>query len=184
MAADDYTSRDALLDAGLGRALVQVERSVERGFVTGYVAGVGPDWFLLCVVSDEMLFNGFQAFRLVDVVKVWHPAPHSAFIERALGLRGLARPDDPGLDLETLNGLLTSASQHSPLVTIHREVVDPESCHIGRVIGVSERVVRLKAMTPDATWSERIEEYLLTEVTRVDVGGLYEDALNAVAQET
>jgi hypothetical protein len=65
-------------------------------------------------------------------------------------------------------------------VTIHREEADPEVCQVGRVISTGRGRVRLLEIHPDATWEEHPTEYRLKEITRVDFGGDYEEALDLV----
>lgn len=56
-------------------------------------------------------------------------------------------------------------------------------CRIGRVLHVDRRRVRLLEITPEATWEEKPGDVRLAEITRVDFGGDYEDALCAVGGE-
>ena len=52
------------------KLLVQFRRPFEEGSVHGYVIDIGPQFFLLALVSDAIRFNGFQCFRLSDVRKL------------------------------------------------------------------------------------------------------------------
>ena len=76
--------------------------------------------------------------------------------------------------------LLVSAGRHFPLVTVHREGIDPDVCWIGRVLGIERGRVSLLEITPDATWEEKPESFRLNEITRVNFGGDYETALHLV----
>lgn len=174
--------RADLVGASKSQALVRVERSVEPGWANGYVVGVGPELFAMCLVSDLIVFNGFQVFRLVDLSSVEVPAPHAGFVERALRLREAKRPPDPSVDLKDLPSLVRSAAVAFPLITVHREIEDPGVCHIGVVEQVTHDALVLKTIGPDADWQDDRETFLLADITRVDFGGLYEDALS-VAQE-
>jgi hypothetical protein len=73
-----------------------------------------------------------------------------------------------------------SAGGLFPLVTVHREVMDPDVCWIGRILGVDRGSVSLLEITPDATWEEKPESFRLSEITRVNFGGDYETALHLV----
>lgn len=66
-----------------------------------------------------------------------------------------------------------------PLVTLHTEVADPDVCYIGRPVQLTSRVVTIG---PDATWDD--DEWLTlawADVTRIDFGGDYAQALALVA---
>ena len=67
-----------------------------------------------------------------------------------------------------------------PLVTIHREKVEPDICEIGRVVQVRDGRVSLLEINPDATWNAEPKQYRLRDITRVDFGGDYEEALGLV----
>jgi hypothetical protein len=89
-------------------------------------------------------------------------------------------PRKPRLKLASLGALLWSANRAFPLVTIHREKVDPDVCHIGRITALKNNRVSLLEIGPDALWDKEISDYSLKEITRVDFGGDYEKALHLV----
>jgi hypothetical protein len=185
VARSEMNHRDRLRGAAVENVLVRIARTIEPGTVNGYVIDVGPEFFLLCVVNDQVQFDGFTAMRLDDIEEIWSPAPHRAFVERALVLRGQQRPAAPNVDLSSLAALLTSAAGSFPLLAVHQERSEPDVFHIGRVVVVSERAVTLRAISPDATWYEEgSEAHDLQDITRVDFGGLYEDALAVVNRAT
>lgn len=96
-------------------------------------------------------------------------------LQTALANRG--RPRVPRVHLETTRTILESVSAISPLVTLHREEVDPEACHIGQVIGTNRTQVALLEISPHAVWEQTAATYALREITRIDFGGSYEEAL-------
>jgi hypothetical protein len=62
---------------------------------------------------------------------------YAPFAEAALKKRGERRPKKPRVSVASIEDLLLSAGQAFPLVTLHREQVDPDVCWIGRVQGVN-----------------------------------------------
>jgi hypothetical protein len=58
--------------------------------------------------------------------------------------------------------------------------IDPDVCSIGRVVGSKRGRVMLLEIRPDATWEASPREYRLNEITRINFGGDYEDALHVV----
>jgi hypothetical protein len=48
------------------------------------------------------------------------------------------------------------------------------------VVDLRKGRVTLLEIGPDATWDGRLESYQLSEITRVDFGGDYEDALHLI----
>jgi len=168
--------RSQLAQALRRRRLIQFSRRFEDSPVRGYVLDIGPRFFMLALVSDRIWFDGFECFRLGDVSEV-RPDPYSRFAEAALRRRAEGIPRKPRVSVASIEELLLSANRVFPLVTIHREQVDPDVCFIGRVLGIGRGSVSLLEIRPDATWDEKPSEYRLSEITRVNFGGDYEDAL-------
>jgi hypothetical protein len=78
----------------------------------------------------------------------------------------------------SIEELLLSAGRAFPLVTIHRERIDPEVCFIGSVQGIDRGRLSLLEIGPDANWEDSPEEYRVAEITCVNFGGDYENALH------
>ncbi|HZN66653.1 MAG TPA: hypothetical protein VFB66_15290 [Tepidisphaeraceae bacterium] len=162
------------------KQIVRFTRPFEEGSVSGYVLDVGPRWFLLLIIDDGMYFNGFQCLRLSDVRGLQVPHPYAAFAKAALKKRGERPPRKPRVDLGNIRALLLSVDRQFPLVTIHRERAAPGICEIGHVVHADDRRVSLHEINPDAGWDGSPKRYRLNEITRVDFGGDYEEALYLV----
>jgi hypothetical protein len=172
--------RSQLASARRDKVIVRFTRPFEQGSVKGYVIDIGPEFFLVALVSDAIRFNGFQCFRVSDVRQLRVPAKYAAFTEAALKKRGERIPRKPHVVVSSLPKLLLTANRAFPLITIHREKVDPDVCQIGRVVDVGNGRVSLLEIGPDAAWDDKPETYRLSEITRVDFGGDYEEALYLV----
>ncbi|MBZ5521632.1 MAG: hypothetical protein LAP21_05175 [Acidobacteriia bacterium] len=162
------------------KLLVRFTRPFEEGSVDGYVLNIGPRFFLIALIGEGIRLSGFQCFRLSDVRELWVPHKYARFYEAALKKRGERIPKKPPVSVHSLPELLLSANRAFPLVTIHREKVDPDVCHIGRVIDMSKGYLSLLEIGPDARWDKEPTKYRLSEITRVDFGGDYEEALHLV----
>jgi hypothetical protein len=125
----------------------------------GYVLAVGPRFFLLALVDENIRFNGFQCLRLQDVRNLEVPAKYAPFIEAALKLRGEKRPRIPAVVVDSIQELLRTANRAFAVITIHRETVAPDVCHIGGVVAVSDSEVSLLEIGPDACWDDDALSY-------------------------
>ncbi|MEW4567716.1 hypothetical protein AB1L88_07595 [Tautonia sp. JC769] len=181
MSSPDPDLRSRLEHARSAGSLVRIARSFTDGWEDGYVLGIGPDLVLLAVVGHGIRLDGYQVYRLDDITRLEDPAPHAAFVESALKLRGLAHPSPPSVNLDSLPDLLRTATDAFSLLTIHTEDEDPEVCWIGQVVETHPDRVVLRHITPDASWDDLPDSYPLDEVTRIDFGGSYEEALWLVA---
>jgi hypothetical protein len=174
-------SKAQLKQAAKDGSLVRLYRDdLESVGVVGYVLGVGPEFFLLALVGDDIRFNGFEALRVRDVTEVEAPHPYAAFVEKALELKGERKPAAPDIDLASTAALIESAGKAFPIITVSREFADPEVCQVGMPVQVQGGSVSLMEIGPDAVWYDDVEWYPLDEITRLDFGGGYEEALRLV----
>jgi hypothetical protein len=63
------------------KLLVRFASALDRGTVSGYVLDIGPQFFLIALVSDGIRFNGFQCYRLSDVRRLRVPDKYALFHE-------------------------------------------------------------------------------------------------------
>lgn len=99
---------------------------------------------------------------------------------KALKARGQWPPRLVDINLEDPSSLIASAAERAPLVTLHLEATDPDVCYIGRPVKLTHKRVHLLDITPSAEWRDRPRKWDLTDVTRVEIGGRYEQALALV----
>ncbi len=159
-----------------------MERRFESSWIQGYVVDIGPKWFLFNLVTDRIHFDGFECFRLEDIQRV-RPAPYAKFVETALQKRNEERPPRPAVNLEDIDRLLLTAGRAFPLVAVHLEEVKRGACWIGKVQSIKRPNLLLLEINPDATWDEEPREHSIDDITRVNFGGEYENALYLVGGE-
>ncbi|KZN13720.1 hypothetical protein [Marinomonas sp. TW1] len=142
----------------------------------GFVVDANEEMVLLQLVDDSVRLNGYQILFLEDISDFAHPAPFNDFQKRVLALRE-EDVADPEVDLDDLAVLLMDISEEYGLVTLHREEVEPDSCEIGRVIRADAVTYELEEIGSDARWFDDTFEYDLYDITRIEFGGAYEEAL-------
>ena len=161
--------------------VVQIWRSsYESESEIGYVTSIGADLILLLCISTEIRFNGFTVIRIQDISELEAPHAHTDFVEEALHIRGESVEHAPLVDLSDIGASIRTAGELFPLVALHRELVDSTVCHIGQVVSVTPEFVSIIEIDPDAEWEREPSTYSLSEVTRIDFGGGYEEALALV----
>jgi hypothetical protein len=173
--------REDLEEAQSEQTIVRVTRGAfdEHGDI-GYVEAVGDELLLLALISDEIWFNGFAVLRLADISELESPHEYADFVEEALRLRDESVAAAPAVSLADLGSAIRTAGRLFPVVVIHREEVEPEICRIGRVVKVTKESVTILEIGPDAEWEAEPSTWALDEITRVDFGGGYEEALALV----
>ena len=175
---------DAISEAIENRVMSRIVReSIESGYFDGYILDATRELLLLAIVNETIHLDGFTVLRVADITDMEVPTPFWEFQEKALELRGENHQVCPPVDLTSMNSTIRSISEAYPLITIHREHVDPDVCHIGQAMAVSEEWLHLKPITPAAEWKDELESHRVSEITRVDFDGQYEDALLLVGGE-
>jgi hypothetical protein len=173
---------ERLSEAAERRQLVRLTRSFEEHRIRGYVLDIGVEFFSLALISDRLWYDGFECLRIADVDSV-QDDPYAHFAESALTLRSQTQPILDGLQLSSVASILSSAGERFQLVAIHKEMHDPDVCNIGHVVSVEGNLVWLLEITPGAVWEVEPTPHRLREITRVDFGGDYENALALVGGE-
>lgn len=148
----------------------------------GFVVAANEEMVMLQLVDDSIRLNGYQILFLEDISDFVHPAPFSDFQKRVLQLRG-EEVEHPGIELGDLGQLLIEISEEFGLVTLHREEFETESCEIGRVLKADGVTFELEEIGSDARWFDDTYEYDLYDITRIEFGGAYEDALLLVNED-
>lgn len=77
--------------------------------------------------------------------------------------------------------LIRSIPVDQDLISVHREVVEPDTCYVGRIVDFDQETLSLFTIDPGANWVAEPMRIRLEDITRIDFGGAYEDALSLVA---
>jgi hypothetical protein len=149
-----------------------------RGFVMAY----SETLTLLNVLTDDYFLNGYAVIRNQDVVSYSAYDDPNYFLYRAVRLKGIKPKRAPKVNISDWPRLLETANQLFPLITIHRELISTDVCHIGTIRSTRAKTFDFFEINPDAEW-DRERKYRFADVTKVDFAGGYEDALWRVAEE-
>ncbi|MFG0248362.1 MAG: hypothetical protein ACF8OB_05700 [Phycisphaeraceae bacterium JB051] len=174
--------RKTLRQAFRQKQMIQFSNPYEDGTIIGYPVSLSDTWLLLANIDDSVRYNGFHCIRIADIRSLKYPFAQAQFFIDALQIRQLSCPSKPDIKLSSIQLLLKSAARLFPVTTIHRQRIDPDICHIGQVVNVPQGQLSLLEIGPDAEWDKTPTTYNLREITRVDFGGDYEEALHLVSQ--
>jgi hypothetical protein len=155
---------------------------LDEEYLRGFVLDYSDTLTLLNVLDSDFYLNGFTVIRNSDVTSYRTYDDKDYFLNRALRLKSIKPKRKPGVDLISWKTLLLSAQKLFPLITIHREAISNEVCYIGKLVSITDKTFTLYDIDPDAEW-DRPYRRRLSDLTKVDFGGGYEDALWRVAKE-
>ncbi|WP_203912048.1 hypothetical protein [Rhizocola hellebori] len=133
-------------------------------------------------VDDEIYLNGWVAFRTKHLEALETSGSKERFIQKALSLRDQWPPrlPDPPIALGSTRELLLSTAKY-PLTTLLVEECDPQVAYIGVPQAIGQKSLSLREISPSAKWSKTLTRYRYRDLTRIEVGAKYEDALFSVA---
>ncbi|MCB2153992.1 hypothetical protein KQI84_03845 [bacterium] len=145
----------------------------------GYILAWSPKWLLLKLVSDDILANGYSA-ELVSTLKSIKRARNGEFVRKALELRSQSWPheDEVGrIKLTSKRGVIESALEFFPLVSVHPLRTAPDILFIGREPSFSDGEMDWREISIQGEMDDGLRWHRMKPITRIDFGGLYEQAL-------
>lgn len=155
---------------------------IDDEYLRGFVLDYSDSLTLLNLLNHDFYLNGFTVIRNNDITKTRTYDKDDYFLNMALRLKSIKPARKPKIDLTDWASVLQTAQKRFPLITIHREAISNKVCYIGKLISVTEKTFSLYDIDPDANW-DRPYRRKLADLTKVDFGGGYEDALWRVAKE-
>lgn len=170
-------NRKELAAAWAADELVLLRRNIWKADVLeGFVVDLDRDWVVLHVVYDVGL-NGWSVVRL-DTVRTVEREPANGFLPRALAQFG-EQPAPVLVDLSSGRDAIRSLATTFPLLTVFTEEHDPRTAAVGRPVRAGRNKVDVLEITADGTWDGRDPRRIrYDDITRIDVGGRYEQALH------
>ena len=147
----------------------------------GFVVGFSDKLILFHVVNmDAFRLNGYCAIQIEDV-KAYRAFEKPQFWQSRAARRFKFTPVcPPGISLGSIPELITSIARGYPLFTCHPERTKPYVCYIGSLISATAATFTINDLDCDAEWTGP-RRLRFRDITRVEFGGGYEEALAATA---
>ena len=168
--------RRLLADGLEAQRLTRVWRDAyDTASTDGFILALIDDWVVMHVVADGAYLDDVQMMRLRDISTVIDG--HNDYIDRAL--RGLDRPV-ARIELHndaTVRDLLLAAADLHPLIAFSLGDEGEEQLMVGRLVAANRHRVRLRFLAPDGTWADEVDRWGYGQISSIQVGGRYLDAL-------
>ena len=157
--------------------------SVRRGkyeTVDGYVVDVGDDWVVIAATSQVVYRDGWEVVRVCDISGVRIASRKARrYSDRAIA--GLGTPVSKPAGLHVVGkgrkSVLRDVLNSAPVVTVHSEKKHPATVWVGHVLGFRGKRFALQFIDANGVWETGDRRFTLSEITRVTIGGRYNDAL-------
>ncbi|MFC8732859.1 hypothetical protein ACFT5B_10400 [Luteimicrobium sp. NPDC057192] len=150
-------------------------------YLEGFVVGIGKRWVALAKLDSRVSFDGWTLLRLKDIQAVTLEPDPDCFTVKALRARSEWPPPSADVELDDLRGAATAAAAVAPTTSVFVEFDRPDICYIGSLVSVDDKGLRLLEVDTQAEWRRKPRSIDRDDVTRIDFGGRYEEALALVA---
>lgn len=162
-----------------GRIATIVRDAFDLTFTDGFVIAMTNEWVVLHSL-DGVYLDGIVMLRRQDISRVLF-RDDDAYHHRAIAASGESLVDFTCDDDVSVSDLLVLASARDAIFTFYCEVLEGEPLIIGRLIELRKKAFDIHYVGRDGEWAPEIERWKHGDVTRIEVGGRYLDALNRFA---
>ena len=162
--------------------LCQVKRRIKNvGSTTGFVVDFSHSLILFHTLDmDTFRLNGYTVLRGEDISQYRFFTKPEYWQLRAVRHFRLSPIRPAGISVSSFPELLTSVAGHYPLITCHPEKKKPDVCYIGTLVSMTEHTFTIEDLDSNGEWSGA-RRMKFSDVTKIDFGGGYEEALAATA---
>jgi hypothetical protein len=176
---------DALRQAYASGERVMIHRDrvhPDADVLGGIVSAIGSAWFVLATYDDSVYFDGWNVLRVDDVSEVEvEPEDFQQYTARVASRLDPA----PAIPLAILEALTAPATEvpgriasSVPLVGLFAESEEgPDVLFIGRALPQRGGDVALLEIDSAGRWFDETSVFAPEEITRLTIGGRYQDAL-------
>lgn len=162
-----------------GRIATVVRDAFDITMTDGFVIALTDDWLVIHSL-DGVYVDDIVMLRLRDISRVWFrddDAYHHRAIE-GLDQRVATFECD---DSASASDLLKAATTRADIVAIHLEVLEGEPLFVGRLVKPRKKSFDFHYVGRDGVWANDLDRLKYRDVTRIEVGGRYLEALNRFA---
>jgi len=178
----DKAYSEILIESESVGRVVKITRSFEESSLSGYVCGISESLVALHVINDDLFLNGVSVLRLEDIENVNIPDEREQdFFYIVLDSLGCQQKLESKIAVENIETVLHNLGITHQLITIFREVYDPDVCNVGKFENVENARVYIREVSTIGEWYSDITAYPTAEITRVDAGDQYAQGLARVA---
>jgi hypothetical protein len=163
-----------------GRIATAVRDAFEITMTDGFVIALTDDWLVMHALDDGVYLDDIVMLRLRDVSRVWF-RDDNAYHHRAIAGIGRSAAAFECDDSASASQLLSATSARADIFAIHLEGLDGEPLFIGRLVNLRKKSFDFHYVGRDGVWASEVDRLKYRDITRIEVGGRYLQALNRFA---
>jgi len=163
-----------------GRIATVVRDAFDLTITDGFVIALTDEWLVMHGLEDGVHLDDIVMLRLRDVSRVWF-RDDDAYHHRAIAGLGQSVASFECDDTASARELLNAASGRAEILAIHLETLQGEPLFVGRVVDARKKSFDLHYVGRDGVWSGHVDRLKYRDVTRIELGGRYLQALSSFA---
>ncbi len=168
--------RRRLVEAHASGRVVRARREAYDAEPTdGIVIALARDWVVLHVVADGVHLDGLVMWRIRDVDTVRDG--EDDYVRRGLAALGTPVATFACESDATTRDLVAAAAALHPLSAFAVGDEGREALMIGTLVKLGRRRIRHRFVHPDGTWADEDDRWRYEQISAIQVGGRYVDAL-------
>lgn len=156
---------------------IDIERhNIDDALIGGFPLYITNEFLVLSKVYD-FRNDGITILRIKDITKI-SPFGHNSFIEDICKSEGLDKIQNPYINLDSINSILSSIDTKEHYVTIQCEESDTELYFsIGIILNVADDYVSMKVFNTNGKWDSKVREIPYKEITLISIDDYYSKML-------
>lgn len=169
--------RESLID---GRIVTAVRDDFELAMTDGYVIALTNDWVVMHALDDGVYLDAVVMLRLEDISRAWFRDDDPYHHRAVAGLNESVTSFEIDASANTIE-LLAKASEQADIFGLNFETLKGEPLSIGRLGDMRRKSFDMHYVGRDGVWADDVDRWKYRDVTRIEVGGRYLNALNRFA---
>lgn len=147
----------------------------------GFISDFNDDFLLLEHYNEDGFYNGIIIFRRLDITRLkWD----NNNINSTFKLIERHKPSElASIKIDTIENILKTVEVTFKHVNIHVQNIDSDWAIIGQIQGIDNETVVFKEFGTMSTLDRGMLMISVTDITRIDAGGLYENNLMKIHEK-
>ena len=141
---------------------------------------VNPRFLVMQVVDESFHLDGYSVLPIEDIDR-YRVAEEQDDMTRYVLINRYGPEYLDSTVIEQMNledfSFLKQVHKHYPLISVHRGYISDTKFSVGRIVRVEEDFSLLHEVSTEACWIDGLMKFDYDDVTRIDFGGAYEEAL-------
>lgn len=151
-------------------------KGLDADEISGFVVAVIDEWVVLQDLVEAAYLDRVILLRIDYVTKVMRD-DNSAYVSRAVAGLGVPLEEFVCPSNASVGELLRLVDDRAELVCVYLETREDYWLALGKILRIGPKRLDLHYVGRDVVWADFVERWKLKNITRIEFGGRYMQAL-------